>query len=281
MKILNGNNFSNDAKYKLYRTVHEILHPTISKKNISNYRVVLDENLLPVHVFYPKRVTNMKKVIIAIPGDGNVSGCYGKYAGIYKNMALEAESLIIAIDYFKSTIKYPTSLNKIYKVVNYLYDELKKNGILEENIIFMGDSIGCGILGELLVKLRKKKKITSKSIWLYPICKNDYSEYVWNEKYLSLNFNLDQKITAYLKKYFPKDKAKTRELLSFTKDDLVGKNVVITGEMDLLNEESKTFSQNIEADFFNVRYLNHGFLGNDGNEEIKEVYTKINDFVKL
>ena len=26
-----------EDKYKLYRTVHEIIHPTISKKNISNY----------------------------------------------------------------------------------------------------------------------------------------------------------------------------------------------------------------------------------------------------
>lgn len=281
MKILNGNNFSNDAKYKLYRTVHEILHPTISKRNISNYRVVLEEDLLPVHVFYPKKVTNMKKVIIAIPGDGNVSGCYGKYASIYKNMALEAEALIIAIDYFKNTIKYPMSLNKIYKVVSYLYEEFINNGILKENIIFMGDSIGCSILGELLVKLKKKKIEIDKSIWLYPICRNDYSKYEWNEKYLSLNFNLDKKINSYLEKYIPKDKKPSKELLLFSKEELANKNIVVTGDMDLLSEEIKEFSKNIEAEFLNIKYLTHGFLGNDTSEEIKEVYARINDFVKL
>ena len=55
MKIVNGDNFCSEEKYKLYRTVYEILHPTISKKNISNYKVVFDEKLLPTLVFYPKR----------------------------------------------------------------------------------------------------------------------------------------------------------------------------------------------------------------------------------
>ena len=38
-------NFDTEKKYRLYRTVYEILHPTISKKNISNYKIIVDENL--------------------------------------------------------------------------------------------------------------------------------------------------------------------------------------------------------------------------------------------
>lgn len=281
MKIGNDNHFSKDVKYKLYRTVNEILHPTISKKNISNYKVVLDETLLPVQVFYPKKVTGMSKVIIAIPGDGNVSGCYGKYTDIYKNMSLEIDTLIIAIDYFKDNLKYKSNLNKIFKVVNYLYNELINNGILEHNIVFMSDSIGCGILGEILLKLQKKHISINKNIWLYPICRKDYSSYTWDEKYLSMNFNLDKKIIRYLDKQFSKNVNRGRELLSLTNEDILGSNIVISGEMDLLLEDEKMFSKNINAEFLGVKFLGHGFLGNEINEEMKEVYAKICDFVKL
>lgn len=58
------NEFDDELKYKLYRTVKEILHPTISKRNISNYKIIVDEKLIPVRIFYPKKVTNMNKVII-------------------------------------------------------------------------------------------------------------------------------------------------------------------------------------------------------------------------
>lgn len=41
--------------YKLYRTVYEIIHPTISKKNISNYKIMIQEDLVPLRIFYPKK----------------------------------------------------------------------------------------------------------------------------------------------------------------------------------------------------------------------------------
>ena len=37
------NEFELEEKYKLYRTVKDLLHPTISKRNISNYKIVVDE----------------------------------------------------------------------------------------------------------------------------------------------------------------------------------------------------------------------------------------------
>ena len=58
MKKNIGDNFGEVEKYKLYRTVYEILHPTISKKNISNYKVVFDEKILPVLVYYPTKISN-------------------------------------------------------------------------------------------------------------------------------------------------------------------------------------------------------------------------------
>lgn len=281
MNKINGDNFCRDAKYKLYRTVYEILHPSISKRNISNYKVVLDEKLLPVQVFYPKRVTNMKKVILAIPGDGKVTECYGKYATIYKNMAIETETLIIAIDYFGKEIKYPTSSNKIFKVVKFLMEEFISNGILKENIIFMSDSVGCNILKDLLFKLREKDFIVdNKIIWFYPVCQNSYENFLWDEKYLSMNFNLDKRINEYLDGYFSKGRSETGNSLVIDEDSKV-KNIVFSGELDVLKNEAEEFSRDWKAEFVKVRVLGHGFLGKINSEGMKEVYSRVNDFVKF
>ena len=45
------NSFEKEFKYKLYRTVYEVVHPTISKKNISSYRIMFRDDILPVRVF--------------------------------------------------------------------------------------------------------------------------------------------------------------------------------------------------------------------------------------
>ena len=94
MKIKSGDNFCEIEKYKLYRTVHDLLHPTISKKNISNYKVVLDDKLLPVVVFYPDKMSNSKSIILYVVGDGKVNGCFGKYSDICKNLAKNTNSIV-------------------------------------------------------------------------------------------------------------------------------------------------------------------------------------------
>ena len=73
--MLIKNNFDNEDRYSLFRNVKELLHPSISKENISEYKIILKEGLLPIRVYYPKKVSNMNNVSIFIPGSGkNKSG---------------------------------------------------------------------------------------------------------------------------------------------------------------------------------------------------------------
>ena len=48
--------FDLDNKYKLYRNLYEVIHPTISKRNISEYKIILKDDLVPIRVFYPKKL---------------------------------------------------------------------------------------------------------------------------------------------------------------------------------------------------------------------------------
>lgn len=280
MKILNGDNFCEVTKYKLYRTVCEILHPTISKKNISNYKVVFDEKLLPTHVFYPKRVSNLDSVIIMIPGWGVISNSYGKYADICKRLAIENEKLVVAIDYFESNIKYPTSSNKVFKIINYLYDEFEKNGINNENIILMSDSTGCSILGSCLSRLKKKGKRFGKMMMLYPLCRNNYTDYNWNETSLSINFNLDKKIDSYLKKYYVNGKNSEKALLELEIFEGFPNTMIMTGDMDILKDDGALLAERFGAEYKNIKFASHGFLSCDDEEIRANVYKEIYDFVK-
>ena len=130
-----NNEFDKEIKYKLFRTVNEILHPTISKKNISDYKIIVEDDILPVRVFYPKQVTNIDKVIIYVHGDGDVTDCLGEYSNICKNFAVKTNCLIIAVEYDDIKSGYNDIVNEVNKCIKYLYDKLLVNSILEENII--------------------------------------------------------------------------------------------------------------------------------------------------
>ena len=283
MKIVVGDNFGDVEKYKLYRNVYEILHPTISKKNISNYKVVFDEKLLPVLVFYPEKISNVESIIIYVPGDGKVNGCYGKYSSICKKIAKETKSIVITIDYFNSTIKYPTVVNKISKLIKYLYDELNSNGYSSEKITLLSDSLGSKITSSVVTKLISKGISINKLVLLYPVVKDSYDNYSWNESLMSINFNLDKRVENYLKKYLSKVEVSCNlDEIVYYKD--FPKTLVVTGDMDIFKEDGEALgeivSKNIPGSLYeNIKFASHGFLGSNDEEVNRDVYLIINKFI--
>lgn len=279
-----GDSFGNLEKYKIYRSVYDVLHPTISKKNISNYKVVFDEKLLPVLVFYPKRISNLKSIILYIPGDGNVNGCFGKYSDVCNRLAKETDSAVIAVDYFESSVKYPTIVNKIYKLFKFLFEELNKCDIDNEKITIMSDSVGCKILGSVVVKLLSKGILIDKTIMFYPVVRDNYSDYLWNESLISVNFNLDKRVNAYLKKYFSKKDNVNCDLLELIYFKKFPKSLVVTGDMDIFKEDGillgKKLIENVSnSSFSNIKFANHGFLSSNDEEIQNETYKIINKFL--
>ena len=129
------NEFDKEEKYKLFRTVREILHPSISKKNISSYRIIITEELLPLRIYYPKKVGNIENVIIYIHGNGIVTECREMYSNILKNISIKTNHLVIAIDYEEIKHKYKDMYQSIFDVVKYLYKELERNNIDNKKIM--------------------------------------------------------------------------------------------------------------------------------------------------
>ena len=65
---------------KLYRNLYELIHPSISRKNITEYSIVLNDNVLPIKVFYPKIGVELNRVILYLQDVKQTSEFYKKMA---------------------------------------------------------------------------------------------------------------------------------------------------------------------------------------------------------
>lgn len=271
--------------------MYEVIHPTISKKNISSYRIVLDENILPVRVFYPKKLANINSVIIFIPGEGRISNCYGEYDNIFREMAIKCDKLVIALDYFDEAIKYPYLFDKCYESIDFIFNELEKNKISIDKITLIGDSFGANLVtGITLKRIDNNKNIGFKEILLYPIISG---EYFGKTKFASLNRDgiLEkedlEELSSFFKKYISnKKRLNDKYICPLKSKDFKNypNTFILTADQDILRDEGlslyeKIIASNDKCQYYNALFLEHGFLDFYDEEMKEDVYLKINEFM--
>ena len=274
-----NDNFDNLIKYRLYRTVSDLLHPSISKRNISDYKIVLDDDLLPIRVFYPKRVSNLDKVIIYIPGDGEITDSYGKYSMISKELAVKCNRCLIAIDYFDKTVNFPEVYDDIYSLVIHLYRELETIGIKKENITLMGDSLGGLFVNEINNRMIEDNlDYVDNCVVIYPLISIDYesdkyASFEDNSKYDLLTLN---KCKSFVKTFGEENLVK---VLDYKNLDKYPRYLVVTGEIDPLRDEGLAFYKKLKnAKYYSLESNTHGFLKNIKTMK-NDVYDEINKFI--
>ena len=274
------NEFDNEIKYKLFRTITEILHPSISKKNISDYKIIIDEDILPVRVFYPKKVSNLDKAIIYIHGNGKVTDCNEKYSDICKNITKKADRLLIAIEYEEEKHKYKKMYEDIYNTVKYLYKGLERNNIDPENICLMGDSTGASII-PVINSLNKKDINIKKEVLFYPVVTVNHDKYESTKNNSNFNIDLLNNLNEYFSFIACKKEFKTSMLNPI---DLDIKNnpstLILVGKVDSLRDEIDEYSKKIKnSKFVEIPFSAHGFLKDMDKELETEVFTEIKKFI--
>lgn len=165
---MSTNKSYDEGEYKLYKSVRDILHPTISKKNISNYSIVLDDSLIPLRVYYPKKMSNIYKIVIYVQGNLSVNDGKKEYSLVSKEFSFEFDTLVIRIPYYNDK-----SENDVYNTIKYIYQGLIRNNIDEEDILLIGDSKGSTVIMELFDKLKKSDINIHNSILFYPLLDRD------------------------------------------------------------------------------------------------------------
>ena len=126
---------ANKEPCKLYRNIHEIIHPSISRKNISEYRIIIKDQLFPIQIFYPSKEVELKKVLIYIHSK-EIDYDY------YQDLALKTKRIVLVID-------YQDSKEKLIDTINYIIDELNNNNIMNSSIGIMGDFDGASLILEV------------------------------------------------------------------------------------------------------------------------------------
>ena len=265
------------GEIKLYRNINELLHPSISKKNISNYTIIIDEDILPVQVYYPKKVSNINKVIIYIHGNQEITET--NYSDIYKLFSRELDSVLIAIDY--ENVDYKKMYKSIYETVKYLYKGLERNAVDSKNIILMGDSTGCNIITGINY-LNDEFKI-EKEVLFYPVLSMSYEKASYESMIKNKDFNLGilTKLTRYYESInYQDDKLlKSLELKDYSKTP---DTLIITGNVDSLKDEAKEYYEKLVngKDYLELEFSSHGFLTKLDKDVTKEIINKIKKFME-
>lgn len=186
-------------KYKLYRTLYDIIHPSISRKNITNYNIIINEKLLPLQIYYPKKEVNISKMIIYIADRINNNN-------VYSELAKRTDNLVLVIENNNNQ-----NIDDYYNTINYIYNNISTTGINNENITIMSDYNGTNIENEIFQKsIKNKSFIINKLILLGPnfINKNKKT----NELIiLDKDKEEDNYIKVYLKKFIQGNDLATNE----------------------------------------------------------------------
>lgn len=272
------NNFDNELHCRLYSDVERIIHPTISKKNIASYKIVLNEEIVPVRVFYPEKVSNLNKVIIYIHGISSVSLCGNHYFSICSDLAIKTKQLVVAVDY-DETKPYLNCLDDCLQCVKFLKDELEKSNIDISYITLMGDSIGATMV---LGINRMLDGLIKKSILISPILSSECLHYGDIDKNDKANIEL----VSNLQRYYNKSllyKKNYKDSLVFpvtSKDSVDGKLLFVVGDRDILKDVTLKYADVMNGDILEIELANHNFL-KDMNLDVRNVfYSKVVTFLE-
>lgn len=270
------NDKKENEKYKLYKSVREILHPAISKKNISNYKIILKEELLPIRIYYPKKVTNLEKVIVYVQGSKKV--IKDDYSKILSSLSKDLDRMVISIDY-DDEASIEEQIKSIYETFKYIYDGLNTNGLDTSQITLAGDSTGSTLILNFIDKMKKDKIEDVKLLLFYPAL-------VDNNKVDDIS-PIDYEIVNDIKKYYQdkigKNNLSIADLLNkkYSDNDSFPNTLIICGNVDPLLGKIKELDEKIDSiDLKLVSFASHNFLKSKDKEIIKEYKSILNDFFK-
>ena len=274
-------NFETEDTYKLYRTVYEIIHPTISKKNISNYKIIVEESLTPLRIFYPQKISKLEKAIIYVPGRNWIVNGIKSYNDVCLELVTKLDTIIIALDYELQEHEYDKTVNTCYNTLKYLVKGLNEAGIEKEKITVIGDSIGASIIANISMI---QQDDFPKQVILYPVLNLAFDT---SEKDSSLiqNNKLDSSTLSHLKlfskKYINKKYTSPLKCQDYKNWPTT---LIITGDIDPVRDEGIMLGDLLKQaskknKTINLKFAPHGFLNHKDEETIEECIKEIQSFI--
>ena len=219
----------------------------------------------------PKNVKDKLPAIIYAHGGGWVMGDEYIFNRLIKQIAIEANAALFFINYTRAPeAKYPTALNQIYGVMDYVYYHPDEFNLISKKIVIAGDSAGANMVAStmLMSKFAHGPEILAQ-ILFYPV--TDASMSTKSYKTFQNGPWLTQKAMEYFfDAYLPDERLKSDKYVSPLKasiDDLKGlpPTIIFTVENDVLRDEGEGFARKlatagIDVINFRVNGTIHDFL---------------------
>ena len=245
-------------------------HKEISA-NTTDTTILTEAGNVDIRVVKPQHTEEKLPVILYLHGGGWILGGKESFDMLIKKLAVFTNSTVIFPDYSRSPeVQYPTALNEIYAVLEYIFQNPEEFNIDRERIAIAGDSAGANMATVTALRAINKNgpKILFECLF-YPVTNSDmdtksydlFKDGPWLSK---------KAMEWFWEAYVPDKKLRDDIYISPLKaeeEDLskLPQTLIITAENDVLRDEGEAYARKLDSagvDVLNVRINGtiHDFL---------------------
>lgn len=210
-------------------------------------------NSINLRVVRPTNNSGRLPGILYIHGGGWVIGDKKSYDMLIRKISTQTNSVVIFPEYALSPeAKYPTALNQIYTVHNYIYDNPQKFNIDKSKIAIAGDSAGANMATVTALRLKDQnhQNLLFQCLF-YPVTNADmdtksykqFEDGPWLSK---------KSMEWFFNAYMP-DKQRRNDIfispLKAEENSLLGlpPTLIVTAENDVLRDEGEAYARKLDS----------------------------------
>lgn len=201
-----------------------------------------------IHVTKPKGAKENAPVFVFIHGGGWVLGDYPTHRRLVRDLVVESGAVAVFPDYSPSPeAKYPTAINEIYAVTEWVAQHGKEIGVDGKNLAIVGNSVGGNMSAVIALMAKEKKGPKIKlQVLLWPVTDANFETDSYN-LFAEGRFLTKNMMKWFWDNYLP-DKNKRKEIyaspLQASAEQLKGlpPALVQTAENDVLRDEGEAYA---------------------------------------
>ncbi|MGO4269366.1 alpha/beta hydrolase [Paenibacillus sp. TAF58] len=201
-----------------------------------------------VRILRPKKSPPTLPVILYIHGAGWVFGNAHTHDRLVRELAVSAQAAVVFPNYSLSPeAKYPTVLEEIYTVLQWIANNAKEYGFDAERLTIAGDSVGGNMAAAItLVAKERKGPLIRKQLLFYPVTDASFDTDSY-EQFATGYFLRRDAMQWFWDQYTsdPRERAEvTASPLRATLEQLscLPPALIITGEADVLRDEGEAYA---------------------------------------
>lgn len=255
-------------------TVDEVQSSPISKPPVDTEELTIEggpSGRVSIKIIRPQNAPSTLPVIVYIHGAGWVFGNAHTHDKLIRELSVGAEACIVFPNYSLSPeAKYPTAIEEIYAVVEWVAENGHKLGLDKERLIVAGDSVGGNMAAAITLMAKERGgPAIHKQLLFYPVTDASFdteSYHQFAEGYFlqrdGMMWFWDQYTTD------PNQRAEiTASPLRASLEQLsdLPAALIITGEADVLRDEGEAYANKLReagVDVTSVRFqgIIHDFV---------------------